>query len=173
MRTRPHAVVALLLAAFLLLPAYAPAQEPPPADALEAVVEPLEATPAGTPETPPAEARPAADDAGEEPAPEPVSEEAGSGPEQSEAAEGGPPPAEPAPPTLAGMHGDLLAALTAEAANQVTVDAATEALGAARQALTDAEAAHAAAMSDQGTRSAGVREAAQALVDFLTAAYLQ
>lgn len=80
---------------------------------------------------------------------------------------------EPEPVTLGDVYGALQAAITAEAANQVTVGAATDALEAARQALVDAEQAHADAMRGQGERDAGVRTAAQAFVDFLTLTYLQ
>ena len=171
MRLKPYAIAALLFAcAFLLLPTPMPAQEPP-ADELvaldDAIGQLVEPAPEAPEAAPAAEVEPAADeDAGEEPAPEPVSEEAPSEPEQVEEARG-------PPPALADVHGALIAAITAEASNQVTMDAATDVLDAARQSLIDAEAAHADAWHSQDEHTTGVRNAAQALVDFLTAAYLQ
>ena len=114
---------------------------------------------------PPEEAAPVeevqepAGEAEEEPAPEPEPE-----------AE---PTVEPEPVSLGDVYSALIAAETARSANQVTVNASTEALDAARQSLIDAELAHAAAMEGQGEHNAGVRGAAQALVDYLTATYLQ
>ena len=173
---RPYLVAAILFAvACLLLPAPTPAQEPPDdGDAqIVVVVEQLAPTPEPV-EPPPAEVEPASDeDAGDDQADGPVSEEVSSEPDQSGESERGPPPVEIEPPTLAGMHGELLAAITAGAGNQVRVDAAGEALAGARQALADAEASHGVAVSDQGERDAGVRAAAQAFVDFLVSTYLQ
>ena len=78
----------------------------------------------------------------------------------------------PEPLTLAEVYADLQTAITAEAANRVTVGASSDAFKAARQALVEAEMAHAAAMEDQGEHNASIRAAAQAFVDFLTATYL-
>ncbi len=148
MRPRPYVLTALLFACVaFLLPAPTPAQEPVDEAPIEEIVGPPVPEPS---------------------AQEPVSEEAGSEAAEPEQAE----EAEPEPPTLADVHAALVAAITAEAAGQVSVDAATEALDGARRALDDAEAAHAGAMLSQGEHTTGVREAAQAFVDFLTATYL-
>ena len=90
-------------------------------------------------------------------------------PEQAEDAE-----PEPAPePTLGDFWATLQGAITAEAANSVTVGAASDALALAFQALADAEQAHAAAMEGQVEHDADIRTAAQALVGFVTASYLE
>ena len=73
---------------------------------------------------------------------------------------------------LGDVYSALIAAETAQEANQVSVDASTETLDEARQTLIEAEEAHAAAMEDQGERNADVRGAAQQLIDYLTATYL-
>ena len=121
------------------------------------------------PETEPAPVEPAEELAPVEPEsveePEPELE-----PVEEQAVE---PEPEPEPVTLSDVYGSLQAAITAEAANQVTVGAATDALEEARQALVAAEGAHAAAMEDQGEHDASIRAAAQAFVDFLTEAYLR
>lgn len=108
-------------------------------------------------------------------APAPVDQEPVEEPqpvEQVEQVEQQPEPEPPEPVTLSDVYAALQAAITADAAHQVTVGASTDALEAARQALVDAEQAHAAAMEDQGEHNAGLRAAAQRFVDFLTAAYL-
>ena len=84
------------------------------------------------------------------------------------------PEPEPAPePTLGDFWGALQSAITAGAANAVTVGASFDALDSALQALLDAEQAHTAAMEGQGEHDADIRTAAQALVDFVTASYLE
>ena len=95
------------------------------------------------------------------------------------------PPVEPDPPeqaepeqavepevTLGDVSAMLQFAITAEAANQVTVGAAADALEGARQALADAEESYAGAMEGQGEHNAAIRAAAQRLVDYATATYL-
>ena len=74
--------------------------------------------------------------------------------------------------TLADLWSGLNGAITSEASNAVSVDAAAVARDAAAQTLAEARAAYAAAMEGQEQESAGVTAAAQALVDFLTAAFL-
>ena len=110
------------------------------------------------------------------PEPEAV-EEPVQGPPEPEAVEEPQPETvepEPAPePTLGDFWATLQGAITAEAANSVTVGAASDALALAFQALTDAEQAHAAAMEGQVEHDADIRTAAQALVDFVTASYLE
>ena len=143
------------------------AQEPEPAEP-----EPVqEAQPEPGPEdtAPVEEAQEPAEEAEEEPVAEPEPQ-----PEAAVEPQPAPEPApEPEPVRLGDVYSALIAAETARSANQVTVDASVEALDAARQSLIDAELAHAAAMEGQGEHNAGVRGAAQALVDYLTATYLQ
>ena len=76
------------------------------------------------------------------------------------------------PASLGDFWGELQAAITSEASNAVTVGAAADALETARRNLIEAEQGHAVAMEGQGEHNAGVRAAAQRLVDFVTAAYL-
>ena len=140
--------------------------EPTPVEESQPEPEPVE-PPEGA--APIEEVQEPAGEAEGEPAPEPEPQ-----PEAAVEPEPAPEPApEPEPVTLGDVYSALIAAETAQAANQVTVDASTEALDAARQSLIDAELAHATAMEGQGEHNAGVRGAAQALVDYLTATYLQ
>ena len=74
--------------------------------------------------------------------------------------------------TLADLWAGLNGAITSEASNAVSVEAAGVARDAAAQTLAEARAAYAAAMEGQEMESAGVTAAAQALVDFLTSAFL-
>ena len=94
-------------------------------------------------------------------------------PQQSETVEEAEPEPAPEPPTLGDVWATLQGAITAEAANSVTVGAAEDALTSVLQALADAELAHAAAMEGQGEHDANIRTAAQALVDFVTVNYLE
>ena len=135
-----------------------PVQEPVPSDpepVQEPVQEPVEES---QPESPAEEVEESQPEVEPEPEPEPEVVE---------------PEPEPEPVTLSDVYGALQSAVTAEAAHQVTVGASTDALDAARQGLVDAEQSHASAMEDQGEHNAGIRARAQAVVDFLTAAYLQ
>ena len=143
-----------------------PAQEPtPPAPTEDPQPDPVEQ--AG--EAIPVEDAQAAEPAEAAPTPEPEPEAA-----EAPAAEPEPEPeAEPEPVTLSDVTALLQSAVTAEAANQVTVGAAADALEGARQALADAEQSYAGAMEGQGEHNAAIRAAAQRLVDFVTATYLQ
>ena len=108
------------------------------------------------------------------PEPEAVEEPVQGPPEPDVVEEPEPEPApEPAPePTLGDFWGALQSAITAEAANSVTVGAASDALEGARQALAGAEESYAGAMEGQGEHNAAIRAAAQRLADYVTATYL-
>lgn len=170
------------------------AQEPPP--------EPVEheAAPEQTPDTElPVDVEPEGDtesagdvvtdepaeDAGDEG--EPVSEDAGGDEPEQDAGEGdveadtgdgdtegavedAEPDAEPM--TLARAYAELTNAINAASTRGAAVGSTADNLQAARQALADAEAAHAEAMSDQGDAAADIETAATALRDFLTATFL-
>ena len=75
------------------------------------------------------------------------------------------------PVTLGSAVATLTAAITAGDSHSVTVATAEEGLTVARVALGAAEAQQTAAMTGQAEVEAGVREAAQALVDHLRAAF--
>ena len=100
---------------------------------------------------------------------EPVEEEPEPPVEQAEPEQA----VEPEPVTLGDVSAMLQSAITAKAANQVTVGAASDALEGARQALADAEESYAGAMEGQGEHNAAIRAAAQRLVDYVTATHLQ
>ncbi|MCY4120229.1 MAG: hypothetical protein OXG72_04840 [Acidobacteria bacterium] len=153
-----------------------PAQEPEPAEDVEPEPEVQEPEPAEDVEPEPEVQEP---EPAEDVEPEPEVQE----PAPVEQVEPDPAP-QPAPEvveepepepemTLADFWSVLQAAITAEAAHRVTVGATNDGLEAARQALIEAETAHADAMHDQGEHRAGIRAAAQDFVDFLTASYLQ
>ena len=172
MKRTSNLAVAVAALAIFGLPAFLAAQSEPAQEPVAPVEEqqpePVQ-EPAPLPEpVQEPEAEPEVSD-GSEPVVEPEPE---AEPEPSE--ESGPiVEPEPEPVTLNDAFGSLQGAITAEASNAVTVGAASEALDAARQALVDAEEAHADAMRGQGEHDADVRSAAQALVDYLTATYLQ
>ena len=143
-----------------------PAQEPtPPAPTEEPQPEPdpFEQAEEALPVEDTQEAE-TAEEADQEPAPEPDPDVV-----EEPAAEPAP---EPEPASLGDFWGDLQAAITSEASNAVTVGAAADALETARRNLVEAETGHAAAMEGQGEHNAGVRAAAQRLVDFVTSTYL-